>query len=326
VYNLTQDHFNLAYQLGFDLNSESAEGKRIKNHRESIADYAAFLSVQWDVTDKLKVQPAVRGAYNTKYKAPLTPSLNIKYNFKKVNLRLSYAKGFRAPSLKELYLDFVDTNHKLKGNEDLKAEESHNINFSANYKNMWSEIPVDINLNSFYNHIYDMIDYIQVDPNDPIHFQNENISEFESIGGSFAVESKFLSRLKLGAGIATTGSKNYDLQTDYIFSTDFNFTYNYHFLKRTANLTILYTYKGERPQYSIAGLSTINAYHNMDISVSKYFFNKKLSIASGVKNLFDNTNVGSSSNGTSVHGGRGGSLVAWGRTFFVSVKYSFSKY
>ena len=35
--------------------------------------------------------------------------------------------------LKELYLYFVDVNHNVQGNPDLKAEDSHNVNLSFQY-------------------------------------------------------------------------------------------------------------------------------------------------------------------------------------------------
>jgi outer membrane receptor for ferrienterochelin and colicins len=70
----------------------------------------------------------LRYAYNTRYGAPVIPSLNVRWQLNQgFTLRASYANGFRAPSLKELYLFFVDVNHDIVGNEDLDAERSHNL-------------------------------------------------------------------------------------------------------------------------------------------------------------------------------------------------------
>ena len=59
--------------------------------------------------DKLILKPGVRYAYNTTYKTPVIPSLNLKWMLNDEHtIRASYARGFRAPSLKELYFLFVD--------------------------------------------------------------------------------------------------------------------------------------------------------------------------------------------------------------------------
>lgn len=77
----------------------------------------------------LHIQPSVRFAYNTRYRSPLVPSLNIKYDFKKYfTLRASYGLGYRAPSLKELYLTFKDSNlADINGNVNLKPEQGHSV-------------------------------------------------------------------------------------------------------------------------------------------------------------------------------------------------------
>ena len=35
--------------------------------------------------------------------------------------------GYRTPSIKELYFDFIDINHQVTGNQNLKPERSVNI-------------------------------------------------------------------------------------------------------------------------------------------------------------------------------------------------------
>ncbi len=122
------------YQLGLDFNLEAAEGKRITDYRQQIGDYAAFLSVLYSPAKWIELQPGIRYIYNTKYQAPLVYSLNLKFAFpENYSIRASYSRGFRAPSLKELYLYFVDVNHNVQGNPDLRSEDSHNVNLSFQY-------------------------------------------------------------------------------------------------------------------------------------------------------------------------------------------------
>lgn len=72
----------------------------------------------------------------------------------------------------------------------------------------------------------------------------------------------------------------------------------------------------------------MNDYHLMDINLSRPFFNDRITLSGGVKNLFNVTNVYSRGGGSSVHGSDGSneSSVGWGRTFFVKVAYTFNKY
>ena len=53
----------------------------------------------------------------------------------KLIFRTSYGKGFRSPSLKELYFNFVDINHNIIGNTNLLAEYSNNFTANLQWKN-----------------------------------------------------------------------------------------------------------------------------------------------------------------------------------------------
>jgi outer membrane receptor for ferrienterochelin and colicins len=65
----------------------------------------------------------------------------------------------------------------------------------------------------------------------------------------------------------------------------------------------------------------------LDISVNRSFFKDFINLAIGAKNLFDVKDIKTSGgDGGGVHGSGGSSMpVAWGRTFFASVKFKFSK-
>src|SRR5690606_11792631 len=108
--------------------------------------------------DFLTIQPAMRFIYNTKYKAPLIPALNIMSELTdNITLRASYAKGFRAPSLKELYFFFVDASHNIQGNGDLGAESSDAFNFGLSYTLVNEKRVLKLEPNLFYNAIENKI-------------------------------------------------------------------------------------------------------------------------------------------------------------------------
>jgi outer membrane receptor for ferrienterochelin and colicins len=68
-------------------------------------------------------------------------------------LRTTYARGFKAPALKELYLYFVDINHNVQGNPDLKAEYSHNVNLNLSYNKETTRSYLNAEAGIFYNNI-----------------------------------------------------------------------------------------------------------------------------------------------------------------------------
>jgi outer membrane receptor for ferrienterochelin and colicins len=148
----------ISYETGYDINVENGSGMRIKNKIQQIADYAAYASAEYKPIEALTIRPGLRYAYNTAFSAPLVPSLNLRYKLTgNITLRGAYAKGFRAPSLKEMYFYFVDINHNIKGNEALKAEYSDNYSLSAVYMKSKGRYSCRLEASAFYNDIRDMI-------------------------------------------------------------------------------------------------------------------------------------------------------------------------
>lgn len=335
TYNFTPDENIFSFQAGFDFNYETARGKRIENNRETIGDYALFLSAQWKPGTQLTFQPGIRAAYNTRYKAPLTPSLNIMYKPGKTTLRASYARGFRSPSLKELYLYFYDSNHQIEGNEDLEAERSHSFNASANYKITKGKSTVVFDLKPFYNIIDNKISLVQVDPENLLHYRNENTGKFSSLGFEISGSLYRSSLLNLKAGYSRIGRKDDSFDSKkYIFSNNWNTSIDIDFLKNTAKFSVFYKYSGKYPTYFYTPddevtVGYINDFHNMDVSLMKKFWHQRISLTMGIKNLFDNKEIGGEGIGSgSGHGSGAGasSLVGWGRTFFAGMKINFVKY
>ncbi len=77
----TKDSSKINFELGYDINHETAVGIRIENKQQQISDYALFSSAEYKPFSKMIIRPGLRVIYNTAYKAPLVPSVNIKYDF-----------------------------------------------------------------------------------------------------------------------------------------------------------------------------------------------------------------------------------------------------
>ncbi|PIF06234.1 MAG: hypothetical protein CSA36_02630 [Draconibacterium sp.] len=335
TYNFTPESGIFSFQSGFDINYEAAQGKRIENGRENIGDYAFFASAMFKPVEQITFQPGIRVAYNTRYKAPLTPSVNLMYKPGKMTVRVSYARGFRSPSLKELYLFFYDSNHQIEGNKNLKAERSNSFNASANYKFTKGKSTLVFNLKPFYNVIDNKISLVQVDPDNLLHYRNENTGKFSSLGFEISGSLYHSSLLNIRAGYSRIGRKDDSFNSNkYIYSNNWNTSLDVDFMRNMAKFSIFYKYSGKYPTYYYNSsdevtIGYINKFHNMDMSLMKKFWHSRFIATVGVKNIFDNKEIGRQgmSSGTG-HGSSAGvsSLVGWGRTFFASLKINFVKY
>lgn len=120
----------------------------------------------------------------------MTPSLNLKYDFlTRYSLRASYAHGFRAPSLKELDLYFVDVNHNVLGNPNLEAETSNNYLVSFSAANQVGAFNFSADVSLFYNDINNIISLALVEPVTQL-YTYVNIDRYKTTGVHFQLFSK----------------------------------------------------------------------------------------------------------------------------------------
>ncbi len=343
ISRYTMDTVKFNYQAGFDINLESGSGKKIEGGKASIQDYAVFASVKWRPISSLSIQPGLRYSYNTQYKAPLTPSINMKWEANKnITLRASYGRGFRAPSLKELYLDFVDLNHKIFGSDSLKAEQSNSYHLSMTYFRETEKVAFKIEPDVFYNNMKDKIDLV---PKTVVGENNDtteiwiysNVNLFKTVGGRVNITYRHKGIFDFGAGLAYIGTYyQYDETASdleqYHYYPEIVLTAKYQNRSSGINLNVVYKYTGEVTRNRIDTSDEIvpyteESYNMLDVSLSRAFFDGKLNFAVGGKNLLDVTDIKTSGgSGGGVHSGSGSSMpVAWGRSFFASLRYKISK-
>ncbi len=316
---------------GFELNQEFAQGKKIDNATHQITDAALFACVDYNPMDKLTIRPSIRGIYNSQYNAPLVPSLNALYKISDAYaLRLSWSKGFRAPAIKEQYLFFVDASHNVRGNPNLKAENSDNYNFSLNIKFVKSKSVIEIEPALFYNHIINQISLVQVDPVSNL-FTYINLDEFTAKGGEIQLRY-LINNFQFKTGGAYTGTTStfngIIKQPDYAWYLESTSSASYTIEKWETSFSVFYKYTGVKPIYILEGENNISlqqnaAYSLMDITLSKFLFKKKLNLSLGVKNLFDIQNVNAARSGGAHSSGDGTMMVGTGRSEFLKLNYKF---
>ena len=103
------------------------------SHTQHTAD--AFAQFDWNPHRRFNLIAGLRfDHFSAANLSHLSPKLGVMYKVADCSLRASYAGGFRAPTLKEMYMDFYMGNiFMIYGNPELKAETSHNFSLSAEY-------------------------------------------------------------------------------------------------------------------------------------------------------------------------------------------------
>ena len=98
------------------------------NHSQNSAD--AFLQADYTPLEWLNVVASVRDDYfSASDNNAVTARAALMFRLKPLSIRASYSGGFRAPTLKEMYMNFDMAGiQMIYGNPDLKPERSHNFN------------------------------------------------------------------------------------------------------------------------------------------------------------------------------------------------------
>jgi outer membrane receptor for ferrienterochelin and colicins len=325
-----KDSARVNYELGYDFNCETAHGKRIEGGRKTLGDYALYTTAEYKIKH-LSIKPGLRAAYNTAYRTPLVPSLHLRYALNSKNvLRGSYARGFRAPSLKELYFFFVDINHNIVGNPELRSEYSHNYALSYLNQSRLGSQSLQSNLSFFYNHIDNMITLAY---RSGTQYSYVNVGKYKTKGAQASVAWQIKS-FKINTGLSYVGryngqSERYDVPA-FSYSPEVNGSLEYHLKKHHLVLATYYKYNGKTLSYQITEdevrESFINAYQILDLSVQKGLLKQRLSMTLGCKNLFNVTNLRASMAGTGAHSSSSNSLAtATGRNFFVKLNWKLFK-
>lgn len=93
-----------------------------------------FTQMEWSIDDRWTLIGGLRADYISKAGWNVTPKVAAMFKTGHLNLRGSYSGGFRAPTLKEMYMNFNMANiFNIYGNRDLTSEHSHSFALSAEY-------------------------------------------------------------------------------------------------------------------------------------------------------------------------------------------------
>jgi len=347
---------NLSLNLGWDAFHEKFSGKRMTTPKQSQFDIAAFSVIEYD-SKNTKFQVGLRQAFNsntpeTVYspsviklgRTIVLPSFNSLFKFSKHRIRLSYAKGFRSPTLKELHFMFVDINHDIYGNENLTPETSNY--FQTN----WSYIgEFNGTLRLFYNNVQNQIGLVdQLDGT----FRYENFDSFLSHGSEIRLSDTF-KNFKIDFSGSYVGRMNnygrsyksgdwyvdrelrvsmpviiYEPDSSYTYTPEFSLSITHDIIPERLSYWGSIKYNGARERLISNGDGDImsliaDPYSLLDASITYTSNEAKYIFQFGARNILNVTNVQTSQQ-QSAHSGSS-SWIAWGRSYVISLSINLNK-
>lgn len=105
---------------------------------------AFYVQDEWTPTEKLIITPSVRYDHSDKFGSNVAPKIGLTYKFQdNLRFKANYGRGFRAPTLSELYMYFDGSSMAgmpgagmfyISGNPDLKPEKSLGYDFSLEWE------------------------------------------------------------------------------------------------------------------------------------------------------------------------------------------------
>jgi len=174
------------FNLGYSYESETIESPRVENNRRFSSLHSLFFQDEVKPLKNTTLLVGGRWDRHSIYGSQFSPKVSLMFIFRhNCRLRLSYGRGFRAPSFKELYfnLHVNDVNLTVLGNPALKPEHSQSVNMDWE---LWNNDNYHVRLNFFYNQIVDLISDVRINSaQNDLRYTYRNFSKAKTWGGEW---------------------------------------------------------------------------------------------------------------------------------------------
>lgn len=312
------------FLLGFDANQERLTGPRIKDGIQSNSETALYASYEQRVKTMDLRFGLRKGLMNQNWtpwifalqaRVPITSSLI---------MRASYGRAYRIASIKERYLNFVDSNHEVFGNDQLQPEDGDSYQLKFTQLLRVFNVENSLDLSFFYNNISNKIELLALSPLEAIY---QNVGSFQSRGMNMAYH---------------LSTKKNDIRAEYnVIGIDFGTGLDYssraslqvmHKVPKIGTNVSIFASAFMRQFVSIYSSETgeierlpQEAYSMIDAQLSKKLFKDRLQLTLGARNLFNVTQVLQNNLGGVHQSGAGTSFISNGRNYFISASFNVFK-
>ncbi|WP_461532137.1 TonB-dependent receptor plug domain-containing protein [Sinomicrobium sp.] len=329
--------YELVNQKGYDVSASGAHSAEIVEKR--LENYDAFATVDLNFTDRFSLYPGLRINNNSSYGTHWIWGLTAGYELTDdIKLKGVFGSAYKTPSFEQLFYYFVDANHDVQGNPDLRPEDGLSALVSVEKRSDLNNVSLKHSIKAFHFNIKDKISLILVGNDSPGgSFRYMNIDSHRVLGASFENSLRY-KNLSAGLGLSYIGiaqelGSEENSRDDYLYNFTGNAVLSYTIPSKKIILTTQLKYNGAQPQYveknNDAGETVYvkgkqDAFTWWDASAKKYFLNNSLELTAGVRNLLDVVSVNTTAVAGGAHGGPPNSaLLGYGRSFYLKLLYKF---
>lgn len=339
-------NFQIGYELdrtkGFADASTFESNNNGRSIERSIFNYANFLSAEWTVNDWLSFRPGVRMALSDRFDSQYNYSGTLRFRTSEnSDIRTVFGSANRFPIYDELYTYVVDSNHDIRGNENLKPETGYSAaafwDYTLTNSNNWK---FNFSLSGMYLDVKNRIESVIIN-NSPLQMTYLNVDNYKSIlfGGGVNLRKGALS---LNVGVSVLGisqalsTGNITSPDNYNYYAEANLAANYTLPSAGTLFALYYKYTGTQRRYTHVGdknspidpgqyiLGEIGGFNMLNFTVSQPFFKNHFEISAGVKNIFDITSVQNTiQSGDGHNAATGQQNLFYGRSYFARLNYNF---
>lgn len=271
--------------LGYEWTHETAISSRLSDSKKPLSDMALFTSLLYE-KKKWNVQPSIRVAHNNMFGYSATPAFHLKYDVSKnLQIRASFATGYRSPTLKELYLQFIDQNHTIIGNSDLLPEKGYRAEGSIQYQQQFSKIQMTFSGMMATNNIHDMI-VLAVYKGSSVLRVYSNLSQYQNVLFNASSQLKW-GHITIKQGLGYTQVMPNALVPKYGI-WEYSNILSFQLTPLKTILNINYKFNSKQPVINTDNQFQFTApIHIGNISLQKTFLNQSLQVQIGMKNIFN---------------------------------------
>lgn len=281
---------------GLEYLDEKLESESDNISNKTLYTMALYAQDEWTIAESLQAVVGLRYIYNETFEDHFTPTASIMYREGGFRGRLSFATGFRTPTLSEIYATDLakTTNRYTIGNLELKPEESKNFSLNLEY----THSRFSVSATAFVNNVTDMINYRTLSDEEAAQYgdydevrQRDNIDKVRIKGVNVNANAYLGFGFNLGAGYTLLDARNLitdkpiDKSVKYAGNVNAQWSKNWGLYRLNINMVGRGQGKrySETYDYDSSGfmLWDLNTGHTFNL---KYFI---LNAGLGVENLFD---------------------------------------